>query len=92
MAAELDAGAVPIVVRGRGARRGLGRLAPQRRMGCGFARVSDAVPAGRVRLLTDATTSGGLLVAVDPARAGELPGAIVGRLVAGEPGAIAVLA
>jgi hypothetical protein len=38
----------------------------------------------------DATTSGGLLVAIDPARTGEVPGMVVGRLVAGEPGAIAV--
>ena len=41
--------------------------------------------------MCDATTSGGLLVAIDPARTGELPGAVVGRLVAGEPGAIAVV-
>ena len=38
----------------------------------------------------DATTSGGLLVAIDPARAGEVPGAVVGRLVTGTPGTIAV--
>jgi hypothetical protein len=29
-------------------------------------------------------------VAVDPARAGQLPGAVVGRLTDGDPGAIAV--
>ena len=56
----------------------------------GFAHVGDAVPAARIRLLTDATTSGGLLIAVDPARAHELPGPVIGRLVAGEPGAISV--
>jgi hypothetical protein len=28
---------------------------------------------------------------VDPARAGEVPGPVVGRLVAGDPGAIAVV-
>ena len=48
------------------------------------------VPAWRCRLICDATTSGGLLVAVDPDRAGLVPGPVVGRLVAGEPGAIAV--
>jgi selenophosphate synthase len=48
------------------------------------------VGSWRARLVCDATTSGGLLVAVDPARAGELPGPIAGRLVAGDPGAIAV--
>jgi hypothetical protein len=49
--------------------------------------------AGRPQLeraVCDATTPGGLLVAIDPARTGEVPGAVVGRLVAGEPGAIAV--
>jgi selenide, water dikinase len=49
------------------------------------------VPAWRRRLLTDATTSGGLLVAVDPQRADRVPGPVVGRLVAGEPGAITVV-
>ena len=48
------------------------------------------VPAWRCRLICDATTSGGLLVAVDPDRAGLVPGPVIGRLVAGEPGAIAV--
>jgi selenide,water dikinase len=44
----------------------------------------------RRRLVTDAMTSGGLLVAVDPGRAGEVPGVAVGRLVDGEAGAIRV--
>jgi len=35
-------------------------------------------------------TSGGLLAAVAPERAGEIDGAVVGRLVAGEPGTILV--
>ena len=56
----------------------------------GFTTFADAVPAWRRRLLTDATTSGGLLVAVEPGRAGHVPGAVVGRLVAGAPGTIAV--
>jgi selenide,water dikinase len=43
------------------------------------------------RLVTDAMTSGGLLIAVDPERAGELPGPVVGRLVDGEPGTIRVV-
>ena len=42
------------------------------------------------RLLCDAMTSGGLLVAVAPARAPELPGPVIGRLVAGEAGRIRV--
>jgi selenide,water dikinase len=56
----------------------------------GYARIDAGVAPWRARLVCDATTSGGLLVAVDPARAGELPGPVVGRLVAGDPGAIAV--
>jgi hypothetical protein len=43
------------------------------------------------RLVCHATIPGGLLVAIDPARTGEVPSAVVGRLVAGEPGAIAVV-
>jgi selenide, water dikinase len=56
----------------------------------GFTTFADGVEPWRARLVCDATTSGGLLVAVDPARAGEVPGVVVGRLVAGAPGAIAV--
>jgi selenide, water dikinase len=55
-----------------------------------FTRWADGVPEPRRRLLTDAMTSGGLLAAVDPARAGEISGAVIGRLVAGEPGTVAV--
>jgi selenide, water dikinase len=57
----------------------------------GFATYADAVPAWRRRLVTDATTSGGLLVAVPADRAAGVPGAVVGRLVPGEPGAIAIV-
>jgi selenide, water dikinase len=46
------------------------------------------VPEPRRRLLTDAMTSGGLLAAVE--RVDGIDGAVVGRLVAGEPGTIAV--
>ena len=56
----------------------------------GFATYAADVPTWRRRLISDATTSGGLLVAIDADRAGRLPGPVVGRLVAGEPGAIAV--
>jgi len=56
----------------------------------GFTTYAPDVPAWRRRLIGDATTSGGLLVAVDPSRAGLVPGPVVGRLVAGDPGAIAV--
>jgi len=49
---------------------------------------ADVAPWRR-RLAYDATTSGGLLIAVAPERADPLPGAVIGALVAGEPGRIA---
>ncbi len=55
-----------------------------------FTSFRDGVPEARRRLVCDATTSGGLLVAVSPQRAGEVPGVVVGEIVAGAPGAIAV--
>jgi selenide, water dikinase len=55
-----------------------------------FTAFSDDVPEWRRRLAADAQTSGGLLAAV-PAGAGEeLPGVVIGRLVAGEPGTVAL--
>jgi selenide,water dikinase len=56
-----------------------------------FASFDDGVDEVLRRLVTDAMTSGGLLIAVDPERAGELPGPVVGRLVDGEPGTIRVV-
>jgi selenide,water dikinase len=55
-----------------------------------FTTFDDAVPAWRRRLVADATTSGGLLVAAAPERVAEIPGAVVGRLVEGAAGSIAV--
>lgn len=55
-----------------------------------FTTFGPDVEEARRRLLCDATTSGGLLVAVAPEAAPSLPGPIVGEIVAGEPGAIAV--
>jgi selenide, water dikinase len=55
-----------------------------------FAMFDDAVPEAERWLVCDAMTSGGLLAAVDPARAGEIPGTVIGRLVAGAPGTISV--
>ena len=48
------------------------------------------MPEPRQRLVCDAMTSGGLLAAVAPERAGEIDGWVVGRLAAGEPGTIVV--
>jgi selenide,water dikinase len=55
-----------------------------------FTSFADEVPAWRRRLVCDATTSGGLLVALGSERAGALPGPVVGRLVEGQPGTITV--
>jgi selenide,water dikinase len=55
-----------------------------------FTTFADGVEPARERLICDATTSGGLLVAVAREAAGALPGPIVGEIVTGEPGAIAV--
>jgi selenide, water dikinase len=56
-----------------------------------FASFDDAVPAAHRRLVTDPMTSGGLLVAVSPDRAAEVPGPVIGRLTSGPAGTIAVL-
>ncbi|MDQ3631415.1 MAG: selenide, water dikinase SelD, partial [Actinomycetota bacterium] len=55
-----------------------------------FTTFGPGVAEARRRLVCDATTSGGLLVALVPEAALSLPGPVVGEIVAGEPGAIAV--
>ena len=55
-----------------------------------FTVFTDGVSAVGSHLLCDATTSGGLLVAIPAERATQVPGAVVGRVVAGEPGTIVV--
>jgi selenide,water dikinase len=55
-----------------------------------FAAFDPEVPEARRRLVCDAMTSGGLLVAVDPGHAGELEAPVIGSLVTGEPGNIVV--
>ncbi len=55
-----------------------------------FTTFADGVAPWRQRLVADATTSGGLLVAVAAGAAARVPGAVVGRLVEGEAGTIAV--
>ncbi len=94
LAAELDTGAVPAIdgvqalLGDDGAVSGGSRR--NREWAATFAAFAPAVPDWRARLVCDATTSGGLLVAVGAGRAHELPGPVVGRLVAGAPGAITV--
>jgi selenide, water dikinase len=55
-----------------------------------FAEIDITVQPWRTLLIADATTSGGLLVAVCEDRAGDLDGVVIGRLCAGLPGAITV--
>jgi selenide,water dikinase len=94
VAAEVDTAAVPAIegieelLADDGAVSGGSRA--NRGYAEDFASFADGVAPWRERLVCDATTSGGLLVAIDPARAAAVPGAVVGRLVAGPPGAIAV--
>jgi selenide, water dikinase len=56
-----------------------------------FTTFTPDIEEVRRRLVTDAMTSGGLLVALDPARAGQVPGTVIGRLLEGEPGTIRVV-
>jgi selenide,water dikinase len=56
----------------------------------GFATWGPDVPEPRRRLACDAMTSGGLLAAVAPERAGEIEGWVVGRLLEGEAGTLRV--
>jgi selenide,water dikinase len=95
VAAELRAAAVPAIagalelLAGDDAVSGGSRR--NREYAQSFATFADDVDEPRRRLLCDATTSGGLLVALAPERAASVPGAVVGRIVAGEAGSISVL-
>ncbi|HEX2103247.1 MAG TPA: selenide, water dikinase SelD [Solirubrobacteraceae bacterium] len=95
LAAELTAADVPAIggvaelLAGDGAVSGGSRRNAE--YADAFTTYADGVPAWRRRLLADATTSGGLLVAVPPERAGLVPGAVIGRLTAGDPGGIVVV-
>jgi selenide,water dikinase len=95
LAAQVDAAAVPALegvealLEDDGAVSGGSRR--NREYADGFTTFAADVAPWRTRLVCDATTSGGLLIAVEPARAGELPGLVVGRLAEGEPGAIEVV-
>lgn len=95
VSAEVEAAAVPAI---SGAlelledeRAVAGGSRNNRRYAEGFATFDPGVDEVHRRLVTDAMTSGGLLVALDPARAGEVRGAVIGRLIEGEPGAIQVV-
>jgi selenide, water dikinase len=96
VAAEVDAAAVPAIEgvvellsdpEGRAVAGGTRR---NRAHAEEFASFADTVPEGLRWLVCDAMTSGGLLASLDPDRAGDLPGAVVGRLVGGPAGTITV--
>jgi selenide,water dikinase len=98
VAAEIDASAIPCIdgvqelLRDDESLAVAGGSRRNREHAEGFTDIADGVPEWRRRLASDATTSGGLLIAVDPARAGGIPGVRIGRLVAGEAGRISLLA
>jgi selenide,water dikinase len=93
LAAEIDADAVPAI-------DGVLELLADESAVAGGSRRNRAdadsfttwgdVPEARQRLVVDAMTSGGLLVALPPERAREVDGWVVGRLAEGEPGAMTV--
>jgi selenide,water dikinase len=95
VAARVDAAAVPALdgvlelLEGDGAVSG--GSARNREYAETFTSFEASVPEAHRRLVCDATTSGGLLVAVAPERAGGLPGPVVGEIMGGVPGAITVL-
>ena len=96
VAAEIDAGAVPAIdgvldlLADDGAVSGGSRRNAE--YAAQFTSYDDDVEPAARRLVCDAMTSGGLLVAVEVQRAGDLPGVVVGRLVDGSAGAIRVRA
>jgi selenide, water dikinase len=94
LAAEVDASAVPAIP---GVpelladdRALAGGSRSNRRYAESYSSFQDDVDELRRRLVCDAMTSGGLLVAIAPGRATEVPGHVIGRLTDGEAGAITV--
>ena len=95
-AAEVDARAVPAIdgvtrLLAVGERAIAGGTKRNRAHAETFTTWGDGIPPAQRWLVCDAMTSGGLLVAVDPARAPEVPGTVVGRLTDGSAGALAVV-
>jgi selenide,water dikinase len=94
LAAEVDAAAVPaidgVLELLEDDRALAGGSERNRAFAADFATFADRVPEPRRRLVCDAMTSGGLLAAVAPDRAGEVGGAVIGRLLDGAAGSIRV--
>ena len=98
LAAEVDAGAVPAIdgVRELLARPDEAAVAGGTRRNRAhaegeFASFAAAVPEALRWLVCDAMTSGGLLASLAVADTPRMPGSVIGRLVAGEPGTISVV-
>jgi selenide,water dikinase len=96
LAAELDAEAVPAIdgvlelLADEQERAVAGGTRRNRAHAEEFATFASSVPEPRRWLVCDAMTSGGLLAASPPERAAWMPGTVVGQLVEGTPGTIAV--
>jgi selenide,water dikinase len=96
LAATVDAAAVPAIegvlelLGDRDGRAIAGGTRRNRDHASEFASFAEDVPEERRWLVCDAMTSGGLLAAVPQATAGEIPGAVIGRLHDGSPGTITV--
>jgi selenide,water dikinase len=96
LAAEVDSSAVPAIdgvlelLSDEEERAVAGGTRRNRAYAEGFTAFADSVSEARRWLVCDAMTSGGLLAAVAPGARSALPGAVIGRLVHGAPGTIAV--
>ena len=81
------AGAVPLLAAGHGISGGTRRNAEWAE---GFTTFAGSVPEWQRWLVADATTSGGLVLALDGTRAAAVPGAVIGRVIDGPAGTIRV--
>ncbi len=92
--AELEAAAVPaiggVLELAANERAIAGGSRRNREQAQAFAGFADDVAEERRVLLTDAMTSGGLLIAVAPEAAAAIEAPVIGRLVAEHPGRIEV--
>ena len=94
VAARIDAAAVPAIDGALALAVEAGAIAGgsrrNREQAEAFATWDDSVPEPRRVLVTDAMTSGGLLVSVAPERAGEVTGAVIGSVHEAPPGRIEI--
>jgi selenide,water dikinase len=97
VAAEVEAGAIPaiagvpeLLARDDQAAVAGGTRRNRTHAEAEFAAFASGVPDATRWLACDAMTSGGLLIAIEPAFADEVPGCVIGRLVSGEAGRISV--